>query len=85
MLITTFAIYLLYVPSIIYEIFKQLFIMCPTFDPEFGMAKKYHAEVRADLSELKKAYSLHFFERSTPRNQLVSHIIYEKSPNILRR
>lgn len=72
------------VPFIISEIFKQI-ISTSQYDPEFVAVKRYLAEVRADLSELRTSYLIDFFEENSPGFLLVSHIIYEKLPVALRR
>ena len=70
---------------IIDEIFSQLIKSFPKYDPEFVSVKQFLAKARADLYELNSSFGLDFITENTPGNYLVSHLIFNKLPNILKR
>ena len=69
---------------IVDEYFRQIVNNAPKYDPKFDSVKKYLNETRAALHELK-TYNINLLERDTPGFKLVSHIIFDKLPNVFKR
>ena len=70
---------------IVDEIFCQLINSNPKFDSDYNGVKQYLARIRADLYELNSSYNIDFITSNTPGNLLVSHIVFSKIPNLLKR
>ena len=70
---------------IVDEIFSQLINSNPKYDTDFTGVKQYIARVRADLYELQSSYNIDFISANTPGNLIVSHLVFSKIPNVLKR
>ena len=73
------------IPFIVDDIFKMLISAYPKYDPEFMEVKKYISKVRADLYDLFTTFKLDFLTPNTSGHILVSHIVFSKLPNIIKR
>ena len=54
------------------------------FDPEYTSGKMYLNEIRSQLHELK-AHNIDLLEENTAGHYLISHVVFDKFPVILRR
>ena len=70
---------------IVDEIFRQLLDTSPKYDPEFQELKSYLTNIKADLFELNTTFQIDLISEGTPGNKFVSHVIYNKLPNVLKR
>ena len=70
---------------IVDEVFCQLINSNPKFDSDYNGVKQYLARIRADLYELNSSYNIDFITSNTPGNLLVSHIVFSKILNLLKR
>ena len=70
---------------IVDEIFKMLVEVSPKNDHEFNDLKKYLIKTRADLYEFNNSFNVDLITVNTAGNKLVSHLIYSKLLNIVRR
>ena len=66
------------------EYFRQIIKASPKYDVNFENVRQYLNETRAALHELK-SYNIDLLEEDTSGNKLISHIIFDKLPNIIKR
>ena len=66
------------------EYFRQIIKASPKYDQSFENVRQFLNETRAALHELK-AYNIDLLEEDTSGNKLISHIIFDKLPNIIKR
>ena len=66
------------------EYFRQIIKAFPKYDQSFENVRQFLNETRAALHELK-AYNIDLLEEDTSGNKLISHIIFDKLPNIIKR
>ena len=66
------------------EYFTQIIKASPKYDHNFENVRQYLNETRAALHELK-SYNIDLMEEHTSGNKLISHIIFDKLPNIIKR
>ena len=69
---------------IVDEYLKQLIHNYPKFDSTFANVRQYLNETRAALHELK-TYGVDLMEDGSAGAKLISHIIFDKLPNILKK
>ena len=71
---------------IIDETYKNILKAAPSveFDPEYTSVRMYLSEIRSYLHELK-VYEIDLLEENTAGHSLISHVIFNKLPPILRR
>ena len=72
------------IPHIIEETYKKLLSSSISFDENFESTKIFIAEARSYLYELNN-YELDFMEEKTPGYSLISHIIFNKLPNNIKK
>ena len=66
------------------EYFRQIIKASPKYDQSFENVRQYLNETRAALHELK-SYNIDLLEENTSGNKLISHIIFDKLPNVIKR
>ena len=69
---------------IVDEYFKKIINSSPKFDSDFEGLRQFLNESRASLYELK-SHNVNLMEEETSGNKLISHIIFDKLPNIFKR
>ena len=71
---------------IIDETYKNILKAAPSvdFDPEFTSVRMYLNEIRSYLHELK-IYKVDLLEENTAGHSLISHVVFNKLPPVLRR
>ena len=74
------------VDYIIDETYKNILKAAPSvdFDPEYTSVRMYISEIRSYLHELK-VYNIDLLEEDTAGHSLISHVIFNKLPPIVRR
>jgi hypothetical protein len=72
------------VSLLIDDSFKKLIELSPGYDQSFNSTRLYINEIRSLVFELRN-YELDFLEADTAGCALLSHIVFSKLPNILKR
>ena len=70
---------------IVDEIFREILNSHPKYDNEFADVKKFLAKSRADLFELANSFNLDFVTSGSSGNILMSHIIFGRLPNVIKK
>ena len=70
---------------IVDEIFRMLLETSPKYCPEFSDLKSYLIKTKADLFELNTSFDVDLISVNTAGNKLVSHLIYSKLPNNIKK
>ena len=66
------------------EYFRQIVNTQPKYDQDWENVRQYLNETRAALHELK-SYNIDLLDENTAGNKFVSHLIFHKLPNTIRR
>ena len=70
---------------IVDEIFRMLLETSPKYCPEFSDLESYLIKTKADLFELNTSFDVDLISVNTAGNKLVSHLIYSKLPNNIKK
>lgn len=70
---------------IVDQIFSDILNSKPKFDNDFFDVRKFLTKSRADLYELASSFHMDFITSGSSGNRLMSHIIFQKLPNLLKR